>query len=307
MRRQIILYIICLAVISALLIFRSYFPRGGAGGDMAVIVRPQELERTASEPDGDLLPQATGRELAAVKNASESINSFAFDMYEKLSAGTHVNAFFSFSGMPERFAAQCAGDGAGTLGKWAGECVGTSVTTGAAYLRPEWNYEIPDNTRRRAFYAADGTSPDVDMAHMRGDADYCETEMFQSVRMPYKTRAYSMIVMLPREKDDLGRQLLSRELFDSVSASYERTDVDLYLPRFVEYVQFDLAWPMQPDMPAQAGDWRPKRGAAAVIAVTSGYDRPAPKLFRADHTFLYFVVENRTNAILFMGRYSGPR
>jgi serpin B len=52
--------------------------------------------------------------------------------------------------------------------------------------------------------------------------------------------------------------------------------------------------------------------AAAATAVTMRTisveaDRPGePPVFRADHPFVYFIQENRTQTILFMGRTSDP-
>jgi serpin B len=36
-------------------------------------------------------------------------------------------------------------------------------------------------------------------------------------------------------------------------------------------------------------------------------EREEPKVFRADHPFLYFIVDKKSGAILFMGRMSDPR
>jgi len=51
--------------------------------------------------------------------------------------------------------------------------------------------------------------------------------------------------------------------------------------------------------------------AAAATAVimnesTSIHDRPKPKQFIADHPFLFYIIDDETQAILFMGRLMVP-
>jgi len=53
--------------------------------------------------------------------------------------------------------------------------------------------------------------------------------------------------------------------------------------------------------------------AAAATAVVMNvesmgtHDAPKPKKFIADHPFLFYIIDNETQAILFMGRLMEPK
>jgi serpin B len=49
---------------------------------------------------------------------------------------------------------------------------------------------------------------------------------------------------------------------------------------------------------------RTEAGASTVIGMGA---TSQPPVFRADHPFVYFILENGTDVILFMGRYAGPK
>jgi serpin B len=209
------------------------------------------------------------------------------------------------------------------------------VLTSALYFKSEWNHEFPkENTKRETFYGADDAETSADIMHRRGSIDYCETAMFQAVRIPYEKDAYSMIAMLPRDRDDLGGQLLASEIFDQVMTSFSGTDVELYLPRFKMETQYKLpqylislglesAFSGKADFSGitkspvsvseaihktfiKVDEKQTEATAVTIITVlpSASMALPETKVFRADHPFIYFIVENRTNAILFMGRYS---
>ncbi|MDR3280967.1 MAG: serpin family protein [Synergistaceae bacterium] len=432
-KKHIILYIACLAMISIPIIFRGWFSDGNGEGH-AIIVRPEEpAELVSYRVPGDFMPDVNERDAAAAKSATDSINSFAFDMYKELSRETTKSVFFSpqnvsaafvtlyegsgeatrkeigkifryrdssledmntlatmLSSTPERIATVEAAtsvwpntsmdiketwavamrlytgtdvtkldygndpEASGIINRWAEaktrgriknlveklDADTAMVLTSAVYFKSRWDYEFPkENTKRETFYCAEGTEASADIMHRRGNIGYCETEMFQAVRIPYKKNAYSMIAMLPRNRSDLGAQLLAREVYDQVLTSFAIEDVELYLPRFRAETKYELSknlsamglerafsdhaeFPGITDNPIRISkvihkafievDEKQTEATAitAVIAVpTASVIAPSPlqpKIFRADHPFIYFIVENRTNAILFMGRYSRP-
>ena len=46
---------------------------------------------------------------------------------------------------------------------------------------------------------------------------------------------------------------------------------------------------------------------AVVIIREASAAKPEPIAFRADRPFVYAIRENKTGAVLFMGRYMGPK
>ncbi|MDR1651053.1 MAG: serpin family protein [Synergistaceae bacterium] len=240
------------------------------------------------------------------------------------------------SGDINRRAESGAWEGINSLNGDIGPGSGT-LSASAVYFRAEWEYEFPpEHTETGPFYTAEGTSMDSPLMRRAGSVDYCETDMFQAVRIPGRKGVYSLIAMLPANKDDLGAQLLSHELFDQVMESFEKTDALLVIPRFRAEIQYELSdhlrgiglkntFAVKSDSSGIA-EGLPGLGKAvhktvvevneknassrpesAVIAGAPQEPGPEWKIFRADHPFLYFIVDGRTNAILAMGRFSWPQ
>jgi serpin B len=47
--------------------------------------------------------------------------------------------------------------------------------------------------------------------------------------------------------------------------------------------------------------------AATFVSVLTGSARsPKIELFKADHPFIFMIIDNKTNGILFLGRYETP-
>jgi serpin B len=46
--------------------------------------------------------------------------------------------------------------------------------------------------------------------------------------------------------------------------------------------------------------------ATAIVMRITGNGQPSYKIFKADHPFVFFIIDNKTRAILFMGRFVEP-
>jgi serpin B len=155
----------------------------------------------------------------------------------------------------------------------------------------------------------------------------------------YAQDAYSMLVLLPREKGKIAllEKSLSPDFFQQILQSMESRNVRLFLPKFTVATKYDLGellipmglgtsfsdaaqFPKLAEEPLKI-DWAIHQAfvdayeegteAAAITEIEVWSFRTAmdtwPSLeFRADHPFVYFILETGTNAILFMGRYAGP-
>jgi len=217
------------------------------------------------------------------------------------------------------------------------------VLTNAIYFNGTWMRTFdPSLTVDEDFLTEDGRAVKVPM--MRQDDDetwfnYLEIGGLQVLEMPYAGGRLSVMILLPHDQDiaSLERSLSSEDL-DRWRDSLEERRVDVYLPRFklkanyfLAEILADLGMPtafsnmadftgISPDRPLfisqvihQAYVDVNEQGteAAAATAVemaeaAAGAEEPEIPVFRADHPFLFLIVDDETGCILFLGRVSDP-
>jgi serpin B len=217
------------------------------------------------------------------------------------------------------------------------------VLTNAIYFKGQWEAEFEEaDTRDEDWHGPDGTGK-VPTMHRRGGYLYCEGEGFQALELPYQGRQLSMLVVLPREKDGLPaleRQWAGGTAYRQVTDGLRHEErVVVWLPRFRLETEFrlkpvlcglhaELAFSDEADFggiaeePLKISEVVHKafvevneEGTEAAAATAVGMvlcvgvagPPPRPVVFRADHPFLFFIRDRRTNAVLFSGRVLDPR
>jgi serpin B len=214
------------------------------------------------------------------------------------------------------------------------------VLTNAIYFKGKWEVEFDKNrTRDEDFYTASGTK-EVPLMYKSGEGMYYEGDGFKALDLPYKGDELSLLVLLPNANDGLTPlelKVANEGTYDQVCKGlyYEET-VHTYLPRFKSECSFKLK-PALVEMGAGLafsdmadfsgiGDDPLKisevvhkafvqvdeEGTEAAAATAVGMMRCTavmrpnpPKVFRADHPFLFFIRNKATNTVLFQGRYLG--
>jgi serpin B len=218
------------------------------------------------------------------------------------------------------------------------------VLTNAIYFEGGWLSEFWKNATRKApFHLTTEDTIDVLMMRQTEDFPYTEDEDVQVLSLPYRGHEMSMIVVLPKKTDGLAE--LEGKLTNDRFGGWMRSlrgdrPVETYLPKFQSRSQFALSQALKSlgmasafsenadfssmsksesllisevihqafvDVDEQGTE--AAASTAVVIAPTSAapeVDPPKPILFRADHPFLFLIRDNRTGAILFMGRMHRP-
>jgi serpin B len=212
------------------------------------------------------------------------------------------------------------------------------VFVNTLYFKGQWANRFPrQRTQTRRFRLSPEHSVRVPMMEQTCPARYAESDLAQMVELPYAGFDLSMIVLLPRQPDglpELERQISENLLMNWLAAVHGRT-VDLQLPRFNIRSRLPLGQPLSglgmPDAfaPTKADftGMTPRRplwiaflqqcavvevneeGTIAAAATSGGLacSTPAPPAtFHADHPFLFFIRDNRTGVILFLGRVANP-
>jgi serpin B len=210
----------------------------------------------------------------------------------------------------------------------------------AIYFKGNWADKFdPRLTRRGDFWSPHGKAF-ASMMSRTEEYSYAETESLQVLELPYAGKSLSMLVLLPKEKDglaDLESQLTPAYLERTIAKLWQQ-QVVVEVPRFKVEAAFKLNEALiQMGMPDAfdeskanfAGMDGEEKGlfisaalhkafidvneegseaaaASAIVMQLRSAPIQRPPVFRADHPFLFFIRENQTGSILFMGRLLKP-
>ena len=215
------------------------------------------------------------------------------------------------------------------------------VLTNAIYFKGNWARQFKeDRTKEAPFTLADGKKVDVSMMNQTTRFGYMETEILQGLELPYVNDELSMIVLLPKKNDGLGEleQSLTLDNLSQWQGKLSKREVVVSIPKFKLTSQFSLAAVLRAmgmtDAFSRSADFSGMNGkrdlsisavihkayvdvneegteAAAATGVTmrltSVGPGARPPVFRADHPFLFFIRDNQSGSILFIGRVTNPK
>ncbi|XP_049800497.1 leukocyte elastase inhibitor-like isoform X2 [Schistocerca nitens] len=218
------------------------------------------------------------------------------------------------------------------------------VLVNAIYFKGEWlkkfdkrgTYPVP-------FRSAVGSAKNVDMMSQVDEFKYTEISDLncQVLLLPYKGERLSMMIFLPREVDGLAsleEKLASFSLQDTVNNLHE-SNVHVYLPKFkMEYSKqlndalttlgmTDMFDDYAANFTGITDEERLKvdkvlhkafvevnekgtEAAASTVSVavptSLQIGGPQPIIFKADHPFVFLILDKQTKTVLFAGRYVDP-
>lgn len=216
------------------------------------------------------------------------------------------------------------------------------VLTNAVYFKGRWLTPFKEeSTWDRPFQLASGEKVHVKSMYTKMAVGYLENDRLQAVRLPYIGEQTSMVVVLPRRNDALkDAAFLDADQFAAVQKGLKpEPRVVVQLPRFETSARMSLPKALgklgmrkaftgsaefgrlcrEPllisDVIHQAwvkvGEEGTEAAAATAVTMERGMARPnpepPPKLFIADHPFLFFIVDDRNGGILFAGRMMDPQ
>lgn len=186
-----------------------------------------------------------------------------------------------------------------------------------------------------------GYTRDITMVPMMHKSDkllYWKNDMYAAVRIPYGNGSYTMTVMLPNEGISIDEMLKTMENADLTAWTQdaEQCIVDLKLPRFTTEADVTLnnviselgaanifnsnadftniaktnmfVSEMFQKAKIEVSEEGTKAAAVtAAIMTMSALPTEEPKhvTFHANRPFVYMITEANTNAIFFMGQYTG--
>jgi len=224
------------------------------------------------------------------------------------------------------------------IGKGVLDSMTRLVLTNAIYFKGNWARQFKeDETKETPFTLINGEKVDIAMMNQTADFNYMETEDFQGLELPYVDDELSMIILLPKEADGLGRfeETFTAKNLSKWLARFRKRKVIVSVPKFKMTRQFGLAdvlksmgmtsaFSGEADFSGMNGkkdlfisavihkayvdvneEGTEAAAATAVVGVTAIRPEEIP-VFRADHPFLFLIRDNRSGSILFIGRAMNP-
>jgi serpin B len=209
------------------------------------------------------------------------------------------------------------------------------VLTNAVYFNAAWKTPFGKNTADGPFTRADGSTVTVPLMHNEASLKAATLPGMVAVALPYQDERLSMLVVLPDpgKLAEVEVDLATRGL-GGVTAALQSTTVILTIPRFRFETPIDLKEALSAlGMPiAFSGDAdfsgidaegglflqavlhkafiavaeKGTEAAAATAVVVGRTSLPQGLHVVIDRPFLFFVRDEPTGAILFMGRVSDP-
>ncbi|MCC5906120.1 MAG: serpin family protein [Balneolaceae bacterium] len=211
----------------------------------------------------------------------------------------------------------------------------------AIYFNGDWTVQFdPDETKDAPFYLADDTATDVSMMQARQQFRYFEDDTWTALDMWYGDAGFSFTALIPTGNTPLDEVIsdLSLSRFESITQNLQEDTLNVFVPKFEldyeieqfpeELQQMGLTLPFDELKADFSGineeeqlyisnvlhravikldEEGSEAAAVTVIEISreSSGGGSAYKTIRLDRPFLFFIRENNTNTILFMGAYSG--
>lgn len=214
------------------------------------------------------------------------------------------------------------------------------VLVNAIYFKGNWASQFDKkHTNKVRFHINFSEEVAVDMMYQKRKFPYAyhPDYLCSVLEMPYKGESLSMVFVLPDTVDGLSNieNKMTPDLLKKFLHSLKNnSDVAVYIPKFKVEAKFELAPALSklgmPDAFKQNADFsgmdkmnevsisnvihqafvevneEGTEAAAATAVVMMKRSAARNPVFRADKPFLFFIMDRRTDIILFSGRLSRP-
>ena len=215
------------------------------------------------------------------------------------------------------------------------------VLVNAIYFYADWSMPFKkESTKPKEFSLMGGTKSMVPFMNKQGRYNYYEDTKIQAIEIPYTDNKASMVIFLPNATTGIAGfgKSFDYDYYQDIIESLQFTDVQLSMPKFRMDFKLELAdtlskmgmpiafAPDGADFSGMTGnrdlciskvihqayvdvDEKGTEAAAAtaVAMICTMAPQPSkPKIFNADHPFVFLIKDNTTGSILFMGKILKP-
>jgi serpin B len=210
----------------------------------------------------------------------------------------------------------------------------------AIYFNGKWQYQFdPSKTVNSDFTLTGGQTVSVPMMKRKENFAYSEQSGYKALKMPYGRGKFQMVVLLPDEgntPESIGGQLDPTKWETLTAALNNPVEIDVWFPKFqyswdIELNQLLSSLGMSIAFSRTNADFSKinadyqlyitkvkhktfikvdEEGTEAAAVTLVGIGTTAmpenPLEFHANRPFLYFITEEDTRAILFIGKVENP-
>jgi serpin B len=215
------------------------------------------------------------------------------------------------------------------------------VITNAVYFKAHWAEEFTVSmTQQQPFFVAGGKPTQVPLMRRVDHMMLARSDGAMMVELPYGEGRLVMDVVLPSARDGLGavEEAYAKGGLKKWIGARSSARVDVMLPRFRTSSSFELSdalpalgMPLAFKFPGadfsgiddthelfigsvihqafvDVDEHGTEAAAATAVMMRAGAAPPSekPVVFRADHPFLFFIRDTKSDAILFAGRLADP-
>ncbi len=212
------------------------------------------------------------------------------------------------------------------------------VISNAVYFKGEWLMKFnKEKTASATFFSSPENQYKVDFMNMTESLKYYETEDYQFISKPYRHSNLSFCILLPKKLfaiEEIESQMNDAFLNEILDSLYY-TPTALSMPKIKMEMAYELSNALKQsglntafsgeadfsgitkDEPLQLSQvlhktWlevdeeQTEASAATAVISVRGAKPQGYKIFNADHPFVFFIIDNDTKSILFIGRYVKP-
>lgn len=201
----------------------------------------------------------------------------------------------------------------------------------ALYFKGEWTTKFDKAKTKEASFSTPGRKTVmVPMMNLQAEFEYSQNNDYQAIRLPYGNGSYYMTVLLPKAFNGDLPALPSSQAWKELNRNMQKTVIDLSMPRIKTDTDIYLPDIMKglgmTDAFTRAADFSElsvvstcislfkqvakikldEEGTeAAAVTIIGGWRSNSIPEFKANHPFIYLISEKNSDAIFFMGRFTG--
>lgn len=207
------------------------------------------------------------------------------------------------------------------------------VLTNAIYFKGIWLKQFDENeTTEDIFWIDNDTTVKIQMMKVYDFFNYTETDDLQIIELPYKGKRICMLVLLPKRNIEQIEDNLTINSLNSWVENLTEQRIEVYLPKINLSTEYSLKGilesmglysifcPGEADFSGIDGTKNlfvdeaihkafikiDEKGTEASAATGIIMPISLPTIFRANHPFIFLILDKETDIILFMGKIVNP-